>query len=672
MSMNTKKNGDAKIVKDNSNKYTSRYTELTVDTIRVLGVEMILNANSGHPGIVLGAAPIMYALFRNHFVNTGDNPNFLNRDRFVLSAGHGSALLYATLHLAGYNSITLDDLKNFRQIGQKTAGHPENILIPGVDCTTGPLGQGVALAVGMAIAETKLNNYFKKSRLINHYTYCLFGDGCLQEGISYEAFSIAAKYKLNKLIFLYDSNNIQLDGKVSDSTITDTKKYFESLGLNYIKVANGNDVASISVAIENAKKSTDKPTVIEIKTTIGYKSIYENSNKAHGQALNSEQIQQLKEKLSYHNDPFEISKNAYVDFEPFVKRGAKALELFNKSLEKLHEDKEKYDFYNKLIIKDFYFDKKWFKTLSYEKELLATRNISGDVLNIIADNNPLLTIASADIAGSTKIWSKNSKLYDSENRLGININVGVREFAMAAINSGICLHSGLKAIGSTFLSFSDYNRAAIRLAAISHSPLISVFSHDSITVGEDGPTHQPIEQIWALRLIPNHILIRPCNLQETISAFDIALKSETTPVTIVTSRLEFLQAKGHDRTTKGAYLLLNNKGYQLTLVASGSEVGVALEVAGILDSVHKIKVNVVSMPSYELFSKQSQVYKDLILGDKKVISIEYGVTTPWYKIAHYAIGINRFGYSGKSHDVVKKLKLSAEDIVNKIIDYLQN
>lgn len=664
-------NNEKKVTKEiNTSKYVSRYTDLTVDTIRVLGCEMITDAGSGHPGIVLGAAPIMYALFRNHFVNDVNNPKFINRDRFVLSAGHGSALLYATMHLAGYSSISLEDLKNFRQINQKVAGHPENVLIDGIDCTTGPLGQGIAIAVGLAIAETKLNAYFKKTKLINHYTYCLFGDGCLQEGISYEALSLAARYKLNKLIFLYDSNAIQLDGKVADSTVTNTKKYFEALGLNYIKVDNGNDVASISLAIENAKQSTDKPTVIEVKTTIGYGSVFENSCKAHGQALNAEQLQQLKEKLSYHNDSYEISKNAYADFEPLTKRGTKAVEAFNKSLEKLHEDKEKFEAYNKLIIKDFNFDKKWFNSIKYEKDQLATRNIAGDVINIIADNNPLLTIASADIAGSTKIWGKNQKLYDETNRLGMNLNVGVREFAMAAINSGICLHSGLKAIGSTFMSFSDYNKAAIRLAAISHSPLVSVFSHDSISVGEDGATHQPVEQLWSLRMIPNHLVIRPCNLQETISAFDIAFKSEETPVTIITSRLEFGQYKGHDRTSKGGYIILNNKGYAATLVATGSEVATAIEVANILETNHNIKVNVVSMPCYELFNKQSNVYKDLILGDKKVISIELGTTTPWYKIADYSIGINRFGVSGKPEDILKKFKLTPIDIATKIVTYL--
>lgn len=349
---------DNKNEKNNSSKYISRYTDLSVDTIRVLGTEMILNSNSGHPGIVLGAAPIMYSLFRNHFVNDINNPNFINRDRFVISAGHGSALLYATMHLAGYSSLSLEDLKNFRQINQKTAGHPENILVDGIDCTTGPLGQGVAIAVGMAIAETKLNEYFKKSKLINHYTYCLFGDGCLQEGISFEAFSIAARYKLNKLIFLYDSNNVQLDGNVSDSTVLETKKYFESLGLNYIKVTDGNDVEKISLAIEKAKESTDKPTVIEIKTIIGYGSVFANSNKAHGSPLNLDQINQLKEKLSYHNEAFEVSKNAYMDFEPLLKRGKKALEAFDKSKEKLNSDKDKLEAYKKLINKDFDFNKK--------------------------------------------------------------------------------------------------------------------------------------------------------------------------------------------------------------------------------------------------------------------------------------------------------------------------
>ena len=651
-------------------KYESRYTDLTVDTIRLLGVEMIEAANSGHPGIVLGAAPIMYALFKNHFVNDVNNPTFINRDRFVMSAGHGSALLYATMHLAGYKSVSIDDLKNFRQINQKTAGHPENCLLEGVDCTSGPLGQGIAIATGMAIAETKLAAYFKKSKIINHYTYCLFGDGCLQEGVSFEAFAVAARYKLNKLIFLYDSNGIQLDGKVNDATTIDTKKYFESLGLNYIKVDKGNSIDAISVAIEKAKQSVDKPTVIEIKTVIGYGSALENSHKAHGQPLDASQIYQLKNTLNYHNNAFEISKNAYLDFESLHKRGTKALADFDKAKIKLAEDKDKLEMFKKITSKDFDFDKKWFGEIKYEKEVLATRNISGDVINVIANNNPLLTLMSADISGSTKIWLKNSKPYDVDNRLGINMNVGVREFAMTAINNGITLHSGLRSIGSTFLSFSDYAKAAIRLAAISNSPLISVFSHDSVTVGEDGPTHQPVEQLWSLRLIPNHLVIRPCNLAETIAAFDIAFKSESTPVTIITSRLEFKQYKASERTSKGGYVLISNKSYDVSIISSGSEVDFAMDVAKELETQYNLKANIISMPCYELFAKQTKSYRDLVLGNKPVVAIEFGVTIPWYKIANYAIGINRFGYSGKPNDILKKLKLTPAEISKKIYDYL--
>ena len=320
---------------------TSRYAQLTIDTIRILGCEMITEANSGHPGIVLGAAPLFYVLFKNHLVANPKN-KFMNRDRLVLSAGHGSALLYSLMHLSGY-PISINDLKNFRKINSITAGHPENTLIEGIDATTGPLGQGVAVAVGMAIGETKLRTYFKKYNLFNHYTYCVFGDGCFQEGVSYEAFSLAAKYKLNKLIFIYDSNGIQLDGTTKDSTITDTKKYFESLGLNYIKVNDGNDTEEISEAISKAKLSEEKPTVIEVKTVIGYGSVHENSNKAHGAALSQEQLDLLKNKLEYHNEKFEISKNAYSDFDNFISRGEKASKLFDERVLKLKEDKIKFE-----------------------------------------------------------------------------------------------------------------------------------------------------------------------------------------------------------------------------------------------------------------------------------------------------------------------------------------
>ncbi|MEG2245700.1 MAG: transketolase [Malacoplasma sp.] len=648
----------------------SRFSDLSTDTIRILGVEAIAKANSGHPGIVLGAAPIMYALFRENIVTNPNNPNFLNRDRFVLSAGHGSALLYATMHLAGYK-ISLDDLKNFRNINSITAGHPENFLIDGIDATTGPLGQGVSLAVGMAIAETKLSSYFKKYKLFNHYTYCLFGDGCFQEGIFHESLSIAAKLKLNKLIFLYDSNNIQLDGKVSDSTEINTKKYFDALGVNYIKVENGNDSFAISEAIKLAKTSEDKPTVIEIKTIIGYKSIYENSNKAHGNALNDAQIKELKDNLSYHNDRFEVSKNAYIDFEPLIKRGQIAENNFNRALENLKKDSQKFSIYTDLVNKSIELNEKDFLSIN-TPNLAATRNISGDIIQTIAKQNPLITLLSADISSSTKIWMKDSEAYSSTNRIGINLNAGVREFAMNGICAGITIHSGLKAMTSTFLSFADYNKAAIRLAAISKNPMISVYSHDSISVGEDGPTHQPIEQIWSLRLIPNHVLFRPCNFNETLEAFKYALASTDHPVTIITSRLEFDQINSKNKGNKGGYVLQSNKSYDITLVATGSEIAVANRVSAILEKDYKVKSNIVSMPSVELFMKQSLVYRNHILGNKPVISIEFGSTYPWFKVVDFAIGINKFGYSGKFADVTKKMKLTDTDIAEKIINYLEN
>lgn len=668
------KENSTKTNKKESNKVIesiSRFSDLTIDTIRILGVEAIERAKSGHPGIVLGAAPIMYALFRENIILNPSNPTFPNRDRFVLSAGHGSALLYATMHLAGYKDISLEDVKNFRNINSKTAGHPENILIPGIDATTGPLGQGVSLAVGMAIAETKLSTYFKKYKLFNHYTYCLFGDGCFQEGIFHESLSIASKLKLNKLILIYDSNDIQLDGKVSDSTEINNKKYFEALGINYIKVDNGNNSFAISNAIKQAKSCEDKPTVIEVKTIIGYKSAYQNSNKAHGNALNDYQIKELKDSLSYHNDKFEISRNAYVDFEPLSKRGLVAENNFDRALENLKKDNEKFEVYKNLVNKSIMLNDKDFSSFPPVTNA-ATRNISGDIIQIITQKNPLITLLSADISSSTKIWSLTGDLYSSTNRMGVNLNLGVREFAMNGICAGITIHSGLKAMTSTFLSFSDYNKAAIRLAAISENPMIAVYSHDSISVGEDGPTHQPIEQIWSLRLIPNHILFRPCNFAETLEAFKYALASVDKPVTIITSRLEFEQINSKSKSSKGGYVLLSNKSHDITLVATGSEIAVANRVQKILSDEYNVKSNIVSMPSVELFMKQSVVYRNHVLGSKPIISIEFGSTYPWFKLVDFAVGINKFGYSGKFQDILKKMKLTDRDISEKIITYLEN
>lgn len=649
--------------------FDSKNSKVTINTMRMLGVDMIHKANSGHPGIVLGAAPIMYALFRNHINILPSDPLFKNRDRFILSAGHGSALLYATMFLAGYKGLNIEDLKNFRQINSITPGHPEKHILPGVEISTGPLGQGVATSVGVAIGETFLNKSFKSEHgsLYDNYTYCLFGDGCLQEGIFDESISIAGKYKLNKLILLYDSNDIQLDGKVEDTTNVDVKKYFESKNFNYIFVKNGNDHIAISEAIQEAKKSKDKPSIIEVKTKIGFGSAKENSNAAHGSPLSEKEIIDLRDKLNYHNEPFEIPKMALQDFEPLKIRGEKALKKYNMIYESLKKDKE---FFKKLKNCQegiFKVEEKDFDAIKDENEL-ATRNLCGEILNIIANNNPFLIVGNSDLSSSTKVKNHNGGKYNSKNRLGSNINYGVREFASNAINTGISSYNELKAIGSTFLAFSDYNKAAIRLAAISEIPLISIYSHDTITVGEDGPTHQPIEQIWSLRLVPNNFVFRPCNKEEMIAAFKFALESKKHPTCIITSRSNFLQTKGSvEKALKGAYLIKKNDKYKLTIVATGSEIEVALKVSEILEKEYMMYTNVVSMPCAELFDEQTNTYKESVLGNKKVASIEFGVTAPWYKYADITIGIDSYGYSGKPNDVIKKLNLDPANVAKNIM-----
>lgn len=653
--------------KKNNTKKNQR--TLGIDTIRVLSCEMITKAKSGHPGIALGAAPIMYALFKDHLVADRE-VNFLNRDRFVLSAGHGSALLYATMHLAGYKSLTINDLKNFRKLNSKTAGHPETDLVSGVDASTGPLGQGVAISVGMAIAETKMNAFFKKEKLIDYYTYCLFGDGCFQEGISYEAFALAAKLKLNKLIFLYDSNDVQLEGRVSDSTIIDNQKYFESLGLNYIKVTEGNDWEKISAAIKEAKKSKEKPTVIEIKTLIGYGSVHEDSFKAHGSALNEEQLKLLKEKLNYNFDGFKVPKESYDEFNAFHTRGKKALDDFENKVSLLKKDKEKYKIFKNIIDKQIELDKKMFAK-EYVKQQDSTRNISGFIIQKIASVNPLISLLSPDISSSTKISYPNGGVYSPENRLGINFNLGVREFAMGAIINGIT-STGLKAIGSTFLPFSDYCKSAIRLSAISKNPATFVFSHDSIAVGEDGPTHQAIEQLWGLRLIPNHVVVRPCNFNETLKAFEMALNSEETPFSIITSRQEFnLHDEGSDKVIRGGYVIKTEKSHDLNIIATGAEIAIAFDVTKILEEKYNLKAKVISMPSFELFNKQIESYKKTVIDNKPTVSIEFGATTPWSSVAQLNIGINRYGLSAPYSDIQKKLKLMPEDVAEKIASFIK-
>ena len=649
---------------------TNSKSKISINCLRALSLDQIANANSGHPGIALGAAPIFYTLFKYHLNVCPKVPNFFNRDRFIISAGHASSLVYATMVCAGYKNLTTNDLKDFRKINSKTPGHPEPHLLPGIEISSGPLGQGIAAAVGMAIAERKHATMFNVfGNLIDHYTYCFHGDGCLEEGVAYEAINLAGNLRLNKLILLYDSNKIQLDGKVSDSTNMKVKSFFESCGWNHIYVRKGNDVGKINAAIAKAKRSS-KPTVIEINTIIGFGSPKAGSNTCHGSPFSLQEVEKMKNKWGYKNRPFEIPTIVEEDFtEIILKRGNKLLNNFYKELRVVEfKDTKLYNQYLKTISNEVDVNLDWFKNIKF-KESNSTREIVGELVNVLVKNIPTLMVGSADVSSSTKIGANAMVPFNSSNYSGQRINYGVREFAMASIVNGMTAHGGIKAIGSTFLSFFDYNKAAIRLAAIGQIPSINVYSHDSITVGEDGPTHQPVEQIASLRLIPNHYLFRPCNLYESLYALKFALDSKTAPVTIVTSRSAFkqYQTKSYEDVSKGAYVISNtpNKSYRLTLIATGSEVETAIRVQELLTR-KRISARVVSAPCLELFDKQNRNYISETLGNKPIISIEYGVTTSWYKYVDLAIGIDDFGRSGNAKDIIKYYKLTPEDIATKI------
>jgi len=645
---------------------------LAVNAIRVLAATAITKAKSGHPGIALGAAPIMYELMANQINVSPTYHDYYNRDRFVLSAGHASSLLYATMLVCGYDNITMDDLMNFRQIDSKTAGHPEPHLLNNVEICSGPLGQGIAMAVGFAIASKKAANLVNcpGTKLIDNYTYCLFGDGCFQEGISYEAIAIAGRLKLNKLIMIYDYNKIQLDGRVEDSTEIKTRSYFRSMGWNVISATQ--DLLSIRKAINRAKKSLLKPTVILCHTNIGYGSAMVNTNKIHGTPLDADGIALLKKNLKFDYPDFVIPPSLNSLPRYVNERVEKKIVEFNNKLLKL--EKENIQLYNQvidLIVKHKYnFDLSWFDPATFPAKE-ATRNIAGTVLQTIAKHNPALITSIADLSSSTKIGISGSKHITARNFEGQNLDCGVREFAMGAIDNAINVFGGIRAMGSTFMSFSDYNKPAIRLAAISGSPSINVYSHDSITVGEDGPTHQPIEQLWSLRLIPNHFVFRPTSTMDMIVAYEWALKSKNTPCSIITSRSAFNQINVDYETAKrGGYVVANtskNGRYTLTIYATGSEIELAINVANKLDC----GVRVVAINSLELLMQQDKEYLDTIFDSSKKVSIEFGSTAPWYKYVDLAIGVDQFGLSGKPNDVIKRLGLTTEQIVKKINNWMK-
>jgi transketolase len=649
-------------------------SKLSIATIRSLVIDMTNKAKSGHPGMAIGSAPILYTLFTRFLVAVPNDDKWINRDRFVLSAGHASALLYAVLHIAGYH-ISMDDLKNFRQLHSITPGHPEVTLTPGVDATTGPLGQGLAQAVGMAVAEERLRSA-GKFQGFGHYTYCLVGDGCLQEGISQEAISFAGHQQLNKLIVFYDSNDVTLDGPLSNSFDENVSIRFKASGWNVLYVEDGNDVEDIAAAIVKAHKSTSKPTLIIVKTTIGQGSINEGTSRVHGNPLGEEDGLRAKKSYGFNYPPFTVPDEVYQDFrDTFYSRGKQAMYEFNQVLATMKEENPTdYRFCINAVhqynLKEINYDFMQFSNNLVE----STRKTSGKILNEINKQIPYMMGGSADVAGSvmTKL-DKEFGDFTPRNRRGRNINFGIREFAMAAIQNGILLHGGLKTYVGTFLVFSDYMKNAIRLAALSNLPAIYLFSHDSVALGEDGPTHQPIEQLAMLRSIPRLSVWRPADARETLVAWKTAMESHKTPHAIVLTRQNVPLLPGSsdlNLVSKGGYVVSKEQDGNLdtTLLATGSEVSLAIDIQKDLYT-HGVNARVVSIPSIEQFLSQDDEYINDVYGvsyDKR-FSLEMLSTFGWHKLAAHPLGIDDFGLSAPMNDVIKALKFTKEDLTKKIL-----
>ena len=652
--------------------------QLAVNAIRCLSLAQIEKANSGHPGLPMGASPMAYVLFNKILKTNPKNENWFDRDRFVLSAGHGSAMLYSLLHLSGYD-LSIDDLKQFRQKGSKTPGHPEYSHTKGVEVTTGPLGQGIGQAVGLAIAEKHMQALYNKDdlKIIDHYTYALCGDGDLMEGISYEAMSLAGYLNLNKLIVLYDSNDICLDGNLSSSFSENVEKRVKAQNWNYLKVEDGNNLEEIYKAIKKAKENQNGPTLIEVKTIIGYGSKNQGTNKVHGAPIGDDDFSLAKKNYGWEFEDFIVPDEVYKTFEDgILENGKEENEKWDEIL-KNYEEKYPKDYkelmigINRKLPKDFMKDVKKYDS---SMKALATRASSGEVIQDLSKITRNFWGGSADLFSSNKTDIKDEKSFRDENSCGRNIFYGVREFAMAAIGNGIIAHGGSFHHVSTFFVFADYLKAAIRLSALSGHALTYVFTHDSIAVGEDGPTHEPIEQLAMLRSIPNTIVIRPADANETRLGWKIALESQNTPVILSLTRQNLpnlKQTENLEDINRGAYVIKDCENPELILIATGSEVSLALEVSKKLEEENK-KVKVVSMPSMELFRMQEDSYKNEILPKEvKKVSIEMASTFGWSEFTGddgLNIGIDRFGISGKGEEVQEELGFSVEKIKDKIIN----
>ena len=667
------------------NNGLSGIDELCINTIRTLSMDAIQKANSGHPGAPMGLAPAAYILWERFLKHNSKNPEWIDRDRFVLSGGHASMLLYSLLYLSGYD-LTMDDIKNFRQWKSKTPGHPELGHTPGVETTTGPLGQGFTNAVGMALAERHIATIFNRPgyEIIDHYTYIMCGDGDLMEGITSEAASFAGHMGLAKLICIYDDNGISIEGNTDITFTEDVALRFKAYSWHVTRVEDGNNLDDIHRAIKEARAETTKPSIIILRTHIAFGSPNkQDSADAHGSPLGEEEIRLTKKNLGWdENVSFYVPEQVIKIFEECIDKGKKAESIWKEKFEKYCS---KYPDLSKKLNNSLNnsLNKGWDANLpdfSKNEGPMATRAASGKILNAIAENIPYLIGGSADLAPSNNTIINSSHDFQKNMFDGRNIRFGVREHAMGGIMSGIALHKGLRPYGGTFFVFADYMRPAIRLAALMKLPVIYIFTHDSIAVGEDGPTHQPVEQLASLRAIPGLTVIRPADATETIEAWRLAVQAADGPVALILSRQKLpIIARSIDNSAdkliNGAYILSDSDGKpDIILIATGSEVHIALEAGKILEE-KGISVRVVSMPSWELFEKTSQEYKDkVLLPDVTIrITVEAGIPMGWERYAGSngaVIGINEFGASAPGNIVMEKFGFTSENIVQKATELL--
>lgn len=652
--------------------------QLTVNTIRALCIDAVQKANSGHPGAPMGLAPAAYVLFKYFLQHNPENPAWFDRDRFVLSGGHASSLLYSLLYLFGYD-LELDDLKNFRQWESKTPGHPEYGDTPGVETTTGPLGQGIANAVGMAMAEAHLAARFNTDELkiIDHHTYAICGDGDLMEGVAMEAISLAGHLGLGKLVMIYDDNDITIEGRTDITFTENVRNKFESQNWHVVQVHDGNDLEKIQKAIQAGKDAVARPTLIQIKTHIAYGSpSKQDSSDAHGAPLGAEEIKRVKQFYGVPEDQdFYVPQEVLEDCRKSINFGNGFEQIWQEIFDTY---KARYPEQANLFvdaISGFLADQ-WdadIPRFTPGSDPVATRAASGQVLNAIAEKLPALIGGSADLAPSNKTYLNCSTEFQNNAFDGRNIRFGVREHAMAAIMSGMYLHSGVRPYGGTFLVFADYMRAAIRVASLMKLPLIYVFTHDSVAVGEDGPTHQPVEQIASLRAIPGLTVVRPADAAETAQAWKLALKTSDSPTALILSRqkLPILDvSKTHGQFEYGAYIIKKQDSPDMILIGTGSEVNICIQASERLARDHQIQASVVSMPSWELFEKAPESYQQQILPPDitKRVAVEAGIRMGWESYAGASgtvISIDKFGASAPGGTVLEKYGISVDNIVEK-------